>query len=861
MAQSAPLAPTPSARMTADAILGPERSLTVSFKASKLPSASLRLLPGDAWLEILDKAGLKVLSVVESGAAAPAAGVGGKKQSSRSCRRKNATNGITGFNMEGASLFISDKTFTLQARGQGQSPLDLVEPVLDVAFPNWRGKHPSQYLRYVHFNRLAVSASVGVQPRSEAIAHATWQQEVDRLNKYFDGEDVTLGSKTTATLGVYVASYLQKDDFPDSFSTQVALSEVFQHDADEKLLGASETLQAAWGELHGSEPLSVAAKPQLDTQRLPVGPEQLGGRTKSTLGVFGVYFTRSHAFSAQASPHAAEAETCDVPESGINIESSMPMTGERRVGFMSAASSVCRAGLLTVAEFSLNPALHAPGDAPAIAGFEVRQSSRTVGTYFACSLHHYVRSIAAALPLQMQARLAPSWQPASSSSVRAVETPAPVVEVEQIEQASLRAAEMYLKNNGFGTAKRTSVRVLTPEEEQAEAMAPPSDVPVALLDIGALRRQAQQWRQLLPRVEPFYAVKCNPHPKILEALWSSWREFGVGGFDCASPAEMKAVMALEPAVNLQDQVVYANPCKQETAVAFSRICGVKRTVFDNVAELDKILRLYPDADLLLRVQTDDSLAQCPLSNKFGCAPDQCARLLGQAMDRGLKVVGVSFHVGSGCSQAGAFRSALRRARDAFDEAERVGYEPRLLDIGGGFPGWDEENVATFADHAADISEVLQELFPSPDVRVIAEPGRFFAATAQALLTTVVSVADAAEGDRYYINDGLYGSFNCLLFDHAEVPRATILRNGRLLPPDEEGEHSKCTVFGPTCDGFDVVSENMPMPRLKVGDRLLFRDMGAYTNAASTSFNGFAPADAFVYESRHTCPIDRSVHVD
>merc|ERR1712070_1246110 len=108
-----------------------------------------------------------------------------------------------------------------------------------------------------------------------------------------------------------------------------------------------------------------------------------------------------------------------------------------------------------------------------------------------------------------------------------------------------------------------------------------------------------------------------------------------------------------------------------------------------------------------------------------------------------------------------------------------------------------------------------------------------------MLTTVISVAEASNGNRYYLNDGLYGSFNCVLYDHASVPRPMVLRSGCALP-DQQAPLCPCTIFGPTCDGFDVITDSMHMPKLQVGDKLLFPDMGAYTSAASTSFNGFSP---------------------
>ena len=412
-----------------------------------------------------------------------------------------------------------------------------------------------------------------------------------------------------------------------------------------------------------------------------------------------------------------------------------------------------------------------------------------------------------------------------TSTVRAARTPVHVVETSEASLAHVSAAEAFLgAGHSFGV--------------------PQKDLPMSLLDVSQLRRQADLWHEQLPRVEPFYAVKCNSHPEVLAALWGIWQERGLGGFDAASPFEMQSVIDLgaDPAA----KVIYAHPCKQASAVTWARGSGVRRTTFDTSEELLKLRELWPEAELVLRMQTDDSLAQCPLSNKFGCAPEDCAELLAQAKALGMKVVGVSFHVGSGCSQVGAFRSALKRARRAFDEAEQQGFTPKLLDIGGGFPGWDEEGHASFADHAADIREMLEELFPSPEIQVIAEPGRFFAAKASSVLTTVVCVKEGSSGSRYYLNDGVYGSFNCLIFDHAELPRPRILRAGRAISEEEAGACQACTIFGPTCDGFDKLSDTMALPQLRVGDRLLFENFGAYTAAASTYFNGFEPAASFVF---------------
>mmetsp|Transcript_43178 Transcript_43178/g.99534 ORF Transcript_43178/g.99534 Transcript_43178/m.99534 type:complete len:541 (+) Transcript_43178:130-1752(+) len=403
-------------------------------------------------------------------------------------------------------------------------------------------------------------------------------------------------------------------------------------------------------------------------------------------------------------------------------------------------------------------------------------------------------------------------------------TKVPVVPATHLEKAALRAAELCLKAN------------------QIDA-----ESPVALLDVTVLKQRAAKWKKHLPRVVPMYAVKCNSEPAILEALWELWQQWGYGGFDAASPAEMKLVLDLA-GIQPNKDVLYANPCKHKKAIEYAKTVGVTKLIFDNKAELEKLAEIHPTAELVLRVQTDDTLAQCPLSNKFGATVAGCKDLLAHARSLGLKVVGVSFHVGSGCSKGGAFLSAMERAKEVWDEAVQQGFEMKLLDIGGGFPGWDETDQASFADHSADINNALEEHFASTEILVVAEPGRFFAAPAQAVLAEVTSVAHFADGNRYYLNDGLYGSFNCLLYDHAKVPKPTVLRDEKELHPEKAGPSMKCTVFGPTCDGLDMISDELLLPELEVGDHLLFPQMGAYTSSASTHFNGFCPAQPFVYES-------------
>ena len=82
----------------------------------------------------------------------------------------------------------------------------------------------------------------------------------------------------------------------------------------------------------------------------------------------------------------------------------------------------------------------------------------------------------------------------------------------------------------------------------------------------------------------------------------------------------------------------------------------------------------------------------------------------------------------------------------------------------------------------------------------------------------------------YINDGVYGSFNCLLYDHATVDVEMVEELGDI-------ETAVRSVWGPTCDGLDCVLPEVELPDLEIGAWLYFRNMGAYTLAAGSTFNG------------------------
>lgn len=325
-------------------------------------------------------------------------------------------------------------------------------------------------------------------------------------------------------------------------------------------------------------------------------------------------------------------------------------------------------------------------------------------------------------------------------------------------------------------------------------------------------------------------------------------------------------MGVDPA-----RIIYAQPCKTNSYVRYVANKGVKQMTFDNADELHKIARLFPKAELYLRILTDDSSSLCRLSQKFGASLDSTDSLLSLACQLGLNVIGVSFHVGSGASDPLAFLKAVRDAHVVFQQAASYGFDMKTLDVGGGFCS-DE----SFEQMSGVLRNALDEYFPAHSgINLIAEPGRYYVASAFTIacniiarrtledpnINTNVDPADSTSTlvDRVdnsymlYINDGLYGNFSSIMFDHQQ-PVAKVLRtagntlyNTRSASAVPASHGVQYSIWGPTCDGIDRITESIRFDTvLDVGDWLYFEDMGAYTKCSATKFNGFSQDHDVIY---------------
>jgi ornithine decarboxylase len=366
---------------------------------------------------------------------------------------------------------------------------------------------------------------------------------------------------------------------------------------------------------------------------------------------------------------------------------------------------------------------------------------------------------------------------------------------------------------------------------QLKTLAARHGTPLVVVNHDIIRQNYAQFRKYLPRVQAYYAVKANPAPEIVRTLFLAG-----ASFDVASFPEFMLVYDLirkRPAAERQsfvwDKIVYANPIKpKETLRALDRYKPL--VTFDNRAEIAKVREHASRAGLLLRLRVPNTGSMVELSSKFGCEPGEAVSLIEEAHEAGLVVEGLSFHVGSQCTNPDNYVQALNMAAAVRSDALARGFELKILDIGGGFPVPYNRHVPSFRDLARILNSELKRLFPL-DMEILAEPGRFMVATAVTSIAKVIGKAVRDGKPCYYIDDSVYHTFSGLIFDHCPYHFGSF----------RKGREEVCAVFGQTCDGLDTISQSELLPGLELDDLVYSENIGAYSNASATWFNGFPPA--------------------
>jgi ornithine decarboxylase len=353
---------------------------------------------------------------------------------------------------------------------------------------------------------------------------------------------------------------------------------------------------------------------------------------------------------------------------------------------------------------------------------------------------------------------------------------------------------------------------------------------VAVLSKSRIDTQWSTWAKALPSIKPFYAVKCNPEPLLLQTLVNHG-----ASFDCASLREVYDVQrCVTPYDMSSSEILYAHPLKSEKDIQTIGSLGIQTTVIDSVEECEKLQQCKWKGSTLLRVAVEDKESKMPFSVKFGASLNEIKQIASRSR---IPITGVSFHVGSGCENPLQYKNAIDFATgEVFNILRRYKHNPKIIDIGGGF----SSDPSVFMKTA----KVIQDSIPTNRI-LIAEPGRFLAQPSQDLFVKVIAKKPGlgGRGFRYVIDESLYGHFSCIPFDHQFPAWIRVSEDTR--------PRTDAILFGRTCDSLDVIARG-EMEELEVGDWLYFPLMGAYTSATASEFNGF-PKPELVHDVDNRLP--------
>ena len=349
-----------------------------------------------------------------------------------------------------------------------------------------------------------------------------------------------------------------------------------------------------------------------------------------------------------------------------------------------------------------------------------------------------------------------------------------------------------------------------------------------------------------------YAVKTNPHPKIIKTLLES----GIDQFDIASIEEIKQVRELTNTAKCSFMHTVKSP--ESIKIAYFDY-GVKTFALDTKEELIKIIKntnYAVDLELFVRVAVSNEHAEIDLSKKFGALNSEALGLL-RLVKQHAKKVGLSFHVGSQCMHPISYAKGISEIGNIIKKTKII---PDYINVGGGFPTIYPDLIPhSLTEYFYEIKKGLENLKLEKMPTIICEPGRALVAESG---STIVRV-NLRRKQKLYINDGTYGT----LFDSGTP---NIVYPSKMIKETSNKIISKkmtaFNFFGPTCDSMDYMKGPFILPNnIKENDYIELGQLGAYGLTFRTKFNGFYSNEIYEVEdnpimSLYSKDINKSIFV-
>jgi len=396
---------------------------------------------------------------------------------------------------------------------------------------------------------------------------------------------------------------------------------------------------------------------------------------------------------------------------------------------------------------------------------------------------------------------------------------------------STQQQDTVTKVPAAAVAANQAIDYAQPSIAHIEQLASQFGAPLMVLDCDAIRRQYRALKHALPGVVLHFALKPLPHAAVVRTLLDEG-----ASFDLATSGEVDLVASQGVP---SERTIHTHPIKRDSDIRDALAYGCTVFVVDNINELEKFIAYKDQAEILVRLSFRNKDAFADLSKKFGCSPEAAIDIISLAQQLGIRIKGLSFHVGSQSPNPTKYVEAINASAKVVKQVAELGL-PALstLDIGGGFPVPYSADVLPIDVFCAPINIALAQL--PETMQIIAEPGRFIVASSVTSVASIMGQATREGKTWYYLDDGVYGSFSGLMFDEAAYP---------IDSAKQDGERFESVLAGPTCDSIDVISDSIMLPKLNNGDLIISRMMGAYTLATATDFNFFKRAEVVVLNEK------------
>lgn len=408
--------------------------------------------------------------------------------------------------------------------------------------------------------------------------------------------------------------------------------------------------------------------------------------------------------------------------------------------------------------------------------------------------------------------------------------------------------------------------------------------PFFMMDLSFLSKQYSRFKKSLPLITPYYAIKSNDNPILIETL----HNLGCG-FDCASINEILLVKSIASNTFNPDNIIFANPSKHINHIIQAKANAINTVTYDSIEELNKLKQHHPNAKLVLRIHVNDANSKVHLSEIFGAYRDTWIPLITRTIELNMNLIGICFHVGSISMEPTVFYDALKDCKELFDYCKSKGIELTLLDIGGGFPSITYENIygneMLFETFANEINKGLNMFFKeeitSNKIRIIAEPGRFFSSGSTYVFLKIInrkiwngvsketqdivkeiSCYKGKEKNNemninYYCNESTGLSLSSFLYeDNKEMPCFIDVDVDERKENENEKENGmviRSKLYGFSSCKVDLIIDELNIKEvLPVGTKFYFKNLGAYSVACGkgVEVNGVKINENNIYYFEH-----------